>query len=410
MARAVILSAVDRQPFRFAVQATNASDARDWREFVCKVEDLGYSCLMLADHYLGPGPAQQAARTPRQDLAPIAAIAAAAAHTTVLRVGCRVFCIDYHVPAVLAKEAATLDLLSDGRLELGIGAGWSGVEYEAMGLTFDTPGRRISKLKEVVALIKAHCSRRRTRMCGRVRERRRLPGNPATCTTSAPAHHDRRRRQEGADVRGPGGGHRQHQHGAVCRPHRRRPDPAGGGERAGSVRPGRRPGRASAISTSRVHPTSSQLSAPPTVARPPTTARLRTRAWTRRRECRSRCSSTTRTSSSAPRTRSSKRLQARREMYGVNYVTVQQKQAKKICAHRGAFDRNVRPRGSPWRRDRDSPSTRTVTPTTSSNSPTTASCSCSATPTATAWCGAGRRMTICRMRSAISPATARSRC
>jgi probable F420-dependent oxidoreductase len=148
---------VDRQPFRFAIQATNAGDARDWREFCCKVEDLGYSTLFLADHYLGPGPAQRAANTPRQDLAPIAAIAAAAAHTTTLRVGCRVFCVDYHVPAVLAKELATLDLLSDGRLELGIGAGWSGVEYEAMGLTFDTPGRRIAKLKEVVALVKAHC-------------------------------------------------------------------------------------------------------------------------------------------------------------------------------------------------------------------------------------------------------------
>ncbi|CAM3322263.1 F420-dependent oxidoreductase [Mycobacterium intermedium] len=148
---------MDRRPFRFAVQATAASDAQGWREFVCKVEDLGYSSLLLADHYLGPGPAQRAARTPRQDLAPIAAIAVAAAHTTVLRVGCRVFCIDYHVPAVLAKEAATLDLLSDGRFELGIGAGWSAVEYDALGLTFDAPGRRIAKLKEVVGLIKAHC-------------------------------------------------------------------------------------------------------------------------------------------------------------------------------------------------------------------------------------------------------------
>lgn len=148
---------MDRQPFRFAIQATNASSAGDWREFVSRVEDLGYSTLFLADHYLGPGPAQHAARTPRQDLAPIAAIAAAAAYTSVLRVGCRVFCIDYHVPAVLAKEIATLDLLSDGRLEVGIGAGWSAVEYEAMGLHFDTPGRRIAKLKEVVALVKAHC-------------------------------------------------------------------------------------------------------------------------------------------------------------------------------------------------------------------------------------------------------------
>lgn len=110
------------------MQATNAAGRRQWRDTVRKVEDLGYSTLLLADHYLGPGPAQRAARTPRQDLAPIAAMAAAAAHTETLRIGCQVFCIDYHVPAVLAKEAATLDLLSDGRLELGIGAAWSDVE------------------------------------------------------------------------------------------------------------------------------------------------------------------------------------------------------------------------------------------------------------------------------------------
>ncbi len=147
---------MERPPFRFAVQATNAAGQREWRDTVRKVEDLGYSTLFLADHYLGPGPAQKAARTPRQDLAPIAAMAAAAAYTETLRIGCRVFCIDYHVPAVLAKETATLDLLSDGRLEMGIGAGWSEVEYTAMGIDFDRPGRRIAKLAEVVSLIKAH--------------------------------------------------------------------------------------------------------------------------------------------------------------------------------------------------------------------------------------------------------------
>jgi probable F420-dependent oxidoreductase len=147
---------MDRPPFRFAVQATNAAGGRQWRDTVRKVEDLGYATLFLADHYLGPGPAQKVARTPRQDLAPIAAMASAAAVTQTLRIGCRVFCIDYHVPAVLAKEAATLDLLSDGRLEMGIGAGWSETEYTAMGLTFDRPGRRIAKLAEVVSLIKAH--------------------------------------------------------------------------------------------------------------------------------------------------------------------------------------------------------------------------------------------------------------
>jgi probable F420-dependent oxidoreductase len=147
---------MDRPPFRFGVQATNAAGGSAWRDTVRRVEDLGYTTLFLADHYLGPGPAQRAAHTPRQDLAPIAAMAAAAAFTQTLRIGCRVFCIDYHVPAVLAKEAATLDLLSDGRLEMGIGAGWSEGEYTAMGLEFDRPGRRIDRLAEVVSLLKAH--------------------------------------------------------------------------------------------------------------------------------------------------------------------------------------------------------------------------------------------------------------
>ena len=125
-------------------------------DLVHKVEGLGYSTLVLADHYLGPGPAQRTAHTPRQDLAPIAAMAAAAAISETLRIGCRVFCVDYHVPAVLAKEAATLDLLSDGRLELGIGAGWSEGEYRAMGIAFDPPGRRVEKLEEVSRSLKAH--------------------------------------------------------------------------------------------------------------------------------------------------------------------------------------------------------------------------------------------------------------
>ncbi len=78
--------------------------------------------------------------------------------TTTLRVGCRVFCTDYHVPGVLIKEAATLDLLSDGRFEFGIGCGWSEHEYRAMGVPFAPAPERVSKLEEVVALFKAHCT------------------------------------------------------------------------------------------------------------------------------------------------------------------------------------------------------------------------------------------------------------
>ncbi|MFB4298777.1 TIGR03621 family F420-dependent LLM class oxidoreductase [Actinomadura sp. NTSP31] len=145
-------------PFRFAVQATKATTGAQWRDLARKVEDLGYATLFVADHYLGPGPAARESRLPPQHLAPVAAMATAAAVTRTLRVGCRVFCVDYHVPAVLAKEAATLDLLSDGRLEFGIGAGWSEREYRAMGLGFAPPARRVDKLEDVVALLKAHWS------------------------------------------------------------------------------------------------------------------------------------------------------------------------------------------------------------------------------------------------------------
>lgn len=146
------------QPFRFAVQATKATSAKEWRATARSVQELGYGTLFLADHYLGPGPAQREAGWPAQHLAPLTAMAMAAAATDTLRVGCRVFCVDYHVPGVLAKEAATLDLLSDGRLEFGIGAGWSAAEYRAMGVPFAEAGRRVDKLVEVVTLLKAHWS------------------------------------------------------------------------------------------------------------------------------------------------------------------------------------------------------------------------------------------------------------
>jgi probable F420-dependent oxidoreductase len=81
---------------------------------------------------------------------------AAAMATTRLRVGCRVFCVDYHNPVVLAKELATLDMLSEGRLEAGLGAGWVAAEYEGLGIAMDRPGMRIERLAEVVEVLKAH--------------------------------------------------------------------------------------------------------------------------------------------------------------------------------------------------------------------------------------------------------------
>jgi probable F420-dependent oxidoreductase len=143
------------RPFRFAVQSYATDHAAAWRATARRTEALGYSAIHLADHYIGPGPALKATNHPVQSIAAVPAMAVAAEVTTTLRIGCRVFCADYHHPVVLAKELATLDLLSEGRLEAGLGAGWLAGEYEAMGIPFAKAGDRIEHLAAVVDLLHA---------------------------------------------------------------------------------------------------------------------------------------------------------------------------------------------------------------------------------------------------------------
>jgi probable F420-dependent oxidoreductase len=151
-------TATASRPFRFSVQAFQAESAKEWRETAQQSEALGYSALFATDHYFGPGPVSESTGHRPVDVAPLAAIAVAAAATTSLRVGCRVFCVDYHQPVVLAKELATLDMLSEGRLEVGLGAGWVAAEYDALGIAMDAAGIRIERLGEVVELLKQHWS------------------------------------------------------------------------------------------------------------------------------------------------------------------------------------------------------------------------------------------------------------
>ncbi len=127
-------------PFRFGIQAGGPADARGWAELARKAEDLGVSTFTMADHL-------------DDQLGPIAGLMAAAAATTTLRVGALVFCNDYRHPVVLAKEAATIDVLSGGRLELGIGAGWMTSDYEQSGIALDPAGTRIDRLEEALAVI-----------------------------------------------------------------------------------------------------------------------------------------------------------------------------------------------------------------------------------------------------------------
>lgn len=129
------------RPFRFGVVAESAPSREQWITLVHKAEDLGYATFLLADHYVNEFP-------------PIAALMAAADATSTLRVGSFVFDNDFRHPALLAKEVATLDLLSGGRFELGIGAGWHRDEYEQVGLPFESAGVRISRLEEALHIIK----------------------------------------------------------------------------------------------------------------------------------------------------------------------------------------------------------------------------------------------------------------
>ena len=144
-----------KNPFRFSLQSFNTSSPANWRELINKTEALGYSTFFLADHVLSTGPALDGTFHPPQMLAAVPAIAMALQQTTTLRVGCRVFCNDYRNPVVLAKEAATMDYLSDGRLEFGIGAGWIKAEYEAIGLAFDEFPERFARCAEFVHAYKA---------------------------------------------------------------------------------------------------------------------------------------------------------------------------------------------------------------------------------------------------------------
>src|SRR5437016_12219834 len=121
--------------FRFGVQASNAASAAEWATLARHAEDLGYSTLFLPDHF-------------GEQLAPLPAMMAAADATTDLKVGALVFDNDYKHPVVLAKEIATVDVLSGGRVEFGIGAGWMNTDYEQSGISKDRDGVRIDRMVE----------------------------------------------------------------------------------------------------------------------------------------------------------------------------------------------------------------------------------------------------------------------
>jgi probable F420-dependent oxidoreductase len=128
--------------FRFALQASKAASPAAWRELARKAEDLGYSTLYVPDHL-------------DDQWAPMVAVTVAAEATSTLRVGTLVLDNDFRHPVVLAKEAATLDVVTSGRFEFGLGAGWLTTDYRQSGIPMEKPSMRVARLAESLEIIRA---------------------------------------------------------------------------------------------------------------------------------------------------------------------------------------------------------------------------------------------------------------
>ncbi|HET9078481.1 MAG TPA: TIGR03621 family F420-dependent LLM class oxidoreductase [Acidimicrobiales bacterium] len=129
------------RPFKFGAKATKASSGKEWADLARQAEDLGYVSFQIDDHF-------------GSQLAPLPAAMAAAAATTTIRVGPLVAGNDFRNPVVLAKEAATIDLLSDGRFTLGVGAGWLKQDYDVAGIHQADASTRIERLSEAVQIFR----------------------------------------------------------------------------------------------------------------------------------------------------------------------------------------------------------------------------------------------------------------
>jgi probable F420-dependent oxidoreductase len=141
-----IITLKSQRAFRFGVIDESSLSREEWMQKAQRVEQLGYNTFLIRDHFIQGDFNHQ--------LAPIPALMAAADATKTLRIGSLVFSNDYRHPVMLAKEAASLDMLSQGRFELGIGAGWLTSEYQQTGIPFDPPGIRVERLQEALHILK----------------------------------------------------------------------------------------------------------------------------------------------------------------------------------------------------------------------------------------------------------------
>lgn len=159
--------------FRFGVEMMAPSPGMSWADSARRVESLGYSTLVVPDHF-------------HEGLGPIAAMTSAAMATTTLRVAPMVLNTDLRHPAVLARELASIDILSAGRLEVGLGAGYNPADYRHSGIRMDPPGVRVDRLIEHVEVLKALWSGGPTTFEGQHYKIEALSGTPKPFTAGGP--------------------------------------------------------------------------------------------------------------------------------------------------------------------------------------------------------------------------------
>lgn len=156
----------EKRPFRFAAMTNNAESGSEFLERVRQVEAMGYTQLAMVDHF-------------NLSYAPVPSLTAAALTAPSLRVLATVFDNDYRNPVLLAKEMATLDQLSGGRVDVGIGAGWTKSDYDQSGVRYDPPGVRISRMVEGLEIMKGFWSGEPFNFSGEHYEIEDLRGYPA---------------------------------------------------------------------------------------------------------------------------------------------------------------------------------------------------------------------------------------
>lgn len=152
------------RPFRFGIAGEHAKTREEWITKARRAEELGYHIFLVPDHFW-------------VDVSPIPALMAAAMATQSIRIGSHVLANDFRNPAMLARDIATLDMLSGGRFQFGFGIGYLPADYQQGGVRYDSPLVRVDRFKEALHIIKQYFTEEVVNFSGRYYQVKNLKAN-----------------------------------------------------------------------------------------------------------------------------------------------------------------------------------------------------------------------------------------